>query len=233
MTLWPSIMSPRPIGGEEKRTSSARDPREFRIAAWPGVPLPLPSIVRQPSYFVAEAEVFLAASVRRPLDSREKTPSPIFADPPDPPLREAGEIYLRLLDVDLEQPLSILDFVNDYGILKMFDLDSRWRWPQVSVSWRGEEIRQLTDARRKAGSAIVEREHGSWRSIGVAHDAESLGFDSLVDLAEAAFEDEASETLVEFQVGARQLRDAIRTRRVSGWCATASRCDQDPSFHAG
>jgi len=183
------------------------------FAAWPGIPLPLPRVARQPYYFVADAAVFVAAHVRWPADSLEKTPSPFFADPPDPPSREAGEIYLRLLDVDLEQPLSILDFVNDYGILKVFDLDSRWRWPQLSLSRRGEEMRQLTEARRKAGSAVVEHDLIWRQSFGRAHDAEPLELDSSFDPDQAGFEDEASETLAEFQAGARQLRDAVRALR--------------------
>ena len=189
------------------------DQRLFCIAAWPGIPLPLPDVVRQPYYFAADAAVFVAANVRGPGDSPEKTPSPFFADPPDPPSCEAGEIYLRLLDIDLEQPLSILGFVNDYGILKVFDLDSRWRWPQITLSRRGEETRQLTEARRAAGSALVERDL-SWRqSQGLPHDVESLEGNSAFDPDQAGFEDEASETLAEFQAGARQLRDAVRALR--------------------
>jgi hypothetical protein len=212
-TLWPEIKFPWPIGGEaQQQHEPADDHNEFRIAAWPGIPLPLPSIVRQPYYFVADAAVFLTAHIRRPSDSREKTPSPIFADPPDPPLREAGEIYLRLLDVDLEQPLSILDFVNEYGILKVFDLDSRWQWPQLWLFRGGEEMQQLTDARRRAGPAIVEQELAWGQSTGPAHDVEPSGR-PFPDSDQAAFEDETSETLTEFQFGARQIRDAVRALR--------------------
>jgi hypothetical protein len=211
--LWPEIPFPLPIDAEEHDASVGDDQRRFRLAAWPGIPLPLPAITRQPYYFAAEADVFVAAIVRRPFQSRERAPSPVFMDPPVPPEREAGETYLRLLDVDLEDPLSILAFVNDYGILKVFDLDSRWQWPQLSMWRRGEEARKLTEARRKAGPAIVKRERLARQADGRAPVDDPSGTNSFFDPDEAAFEDETSETLVEFQLGARQLRDAVRALR--------------------
>src|SRR5712691_12570055 len=78
---------------------------QLRITPWPDKPVPLPLAARVPSQLDATRSVIL----------------PIFKDgipvEDKEPVELAGETYLELEQVDLDDPDSILDFVNTYGCL--------------------------------------------------------------------------------------------------------------------
>lgn len=85
----------------------------FRITLWPGTRLPLPPTVRMRSELDPTGKVIVpclqGAAEQQYLLREDFAPT--------------GQTYLRLLDVDLDDPDAIIAFVNSYGIL-----DGGWAW---------------------------------------------------------------------------------------------------------
>src|SRR5437773_11158367 len=80
---------------------------QLRITAWPGVPLPLPDAVRLESVLDAEEGVIVPKAEGGPgawVELEQVVPV-------------AGETYLQLAEVDLDDPSSIMAFVSRYGPL--------------------------------------------------------------------------------------------------------------------
>jgi hypothetical protein len=164
-------MNVTPISGDEKL--------RFRITAWPGVVVPPPAYrPRGPYRLDQEHEVLLPIE-----DGRRARIEPV----------SAGEIYLDLVRVDLDDPEAILDFVNAYGILGIGE--PVFHGPEMSFALpRGGES-ELHASRVRAGAAVVDEWEGE------------------LDASEAAFHHENLETLAEFRHGAQLMRDALTAWR--------------------
>jgi len=113
-----------------------------------------------------------------------------------------GETYLRLMEVDLDDPDSILDFVNGHAALGVnrghFNgLSHEHDWPILDYLTVNTSPRVLTEARAAANAArdeipYLEKDGTHWH----------------------AEDDPRLETLAEFRLGATLVRDALR-----GWLA--------------
>jgi hypothetical protein len=82
---------------------------QLRITTWPGIPLPLPPAAAITSDLDRQRKVIVPAATRDEADSWDAFDLR--------PVRLSGQTYLRLAEVDLEDPDAILGFVNSYGTL--------------------------------------------------------------------------------------------------------------------
>ena len=121
--------------------------------------------------------------------------------PPSPPL---GEIYLRLAEVDLDEPTEILDFANTYDKLNVFEACSPYH-PSFDIPWSQREQRVVDKARREFGEVMFRDD--------------PKGFATPEDWAENDFD---SESVVGFAMAARTLRDGLR-----GWQLLRGDIDYD------
>jgi hypothetical protein len=175
---------------------------QFRITAWPGVVVPPPPCEASYSYrYASSGEIFLPT---------EEDPSKA-----EPRTRMSGEIYLRLLDIDLEDPLAILNFINEFDILGIHEASLTWpsfhlpaEGGKASKETREAEIRQ---SRIRAGRPLVDELRAAWEV-----DTDSFGHTpwerlprAWTDPNEAAFHHLESETVTEFRIGATLVRDAF------------------------
>lgn len=90
----------------------------YRVTAWPGRPSPLPPAVRVDSYLDPARKVILPRVV---------VSDGVYLIPVEQ-FQPSGETYLRLIDVDLDDPDAILEFVEDFGIL-----GGNWAYVDLSV----------------------------------------------------------------------------------------------------
>jgi hypothetical protein len=68
-----------------------------------------------------------------------------------------GETYLRLLDVDLDDPESILGFANQYGHLGVYETTEDWRAIRYPLSFQWDELEpKLRAARLKVGQVQLD-----------------------------------------------------------------------------
>jgi hypothetical protein len=109
--------------------------------------------------------------------------------PLSPPL---GETYIRLADVDLDEPTKILAFVNTYDKLNVFEACLPHA-PSFDIPWSRAE-RQAVDEARKEFGEVMFRE-------------DPKGFSSAREWAENDFD---SESVFGFVMAARTLRDGLR-----------------------
>ena len=101
--------------------SSTKQER-FRITTWPGL-VPPPECYRAGDYRL-RSDVLIPSEENLPVEDWTWTPS--------------GEIYLRLLALDLDDEQVILSFVNEFSILGVFETFKHWKsyaiWPEVEVA---------------------------------------------------------------------------------------------------
>ena len=175
-----------PIGDtlhEVNVSHTERDVRpRFRITVWPGSPIAPPPI---PDLGRSRYRLDTTLTVIVPDDHAER-PEPDFP-------RMPGEIYLRLLELDLDDPNAILAFVNAYSILNVHE--AALSNPSFSLPLSAGALEAVEVDRRAVGE-IIARERG-WDSA-----------------AEAAWSDFEVETVEGFRVGARLLRDGLRSWRL-------------------
>lgn len=165
----------------------------FRITVRPGAPIALPHAYGQDC--TLEEDVLLpvipdpgTVVAWESLPARTGVPS--------------GEIYLRLLELDLDDRDAILDFVATYGLLGVNDPFREWPFFEtlppndVSLTWALKKIR------KNAASVIKKHEHEQGRFM-----AAFMGIDP-PDADEGLWTD--AETIGEFRVGAMYIRDGAR-----------------------
>jgi hypothetical protein len=177
----------------------------FRITVWPRQPLP-----RVPeSRLYERVDLIDGAFVgkvypphplfRRMMDERDEErgielADQILAETPDRTIPDAGEVYLRLADVDLGDSEDILRFVNTYGPLEVrrAGLD-----PHADLIYYGFTLEPTSDAIVRRLLAEHDRIEDELRASGRAG---KHGF--------------IAESLGEFLFGARCLRDLLTAWRV-------------------
>jgi len=148
----------------------------FGITAWPGVPLPFPDYV-ETGTGVGWSLGLLGGFVAEDLE--------LLPPPPE----GYGEVYLRLLGVDLDDEVSMLTFVSEWGTLGV-------RFTQDASS--GERV-ELADYSHLFGP-VVGRDPFNERIAAALR--------SSVETAQEEFEDYfVEETLDEFRFGARLIHD--------------------------
>lgn len=102
----------------------------------------------------------------------------------------AGEIYLRLAEIDLRDPAQICDFANTYDKLNVHEA-SLWN-PSFHLTVTPEEAQEISTARERMGSILVHEQP-----------------DGFSNPAEAARSDFDSESVEGFRIAAAVLRDAL------------------------
>src|SRR5712691_6738352 len=90
---------------------------QLRITAWPGVPLPLPPVTSLECALDASGEVIVPRVDAFIKLTAFEGADDWVADTHETVVTPTGETYLRLAELDLEDPDAILDFVRDYGPL--------------------------------------------------------------------------------------------------------------------
>jgi hypothetical protein len=107
----------------------------------------------------------------------------------------AGEIYLRLVEVDLTDPQSILAFVNKFDILNV--REAMMLEPSFTIPLTSDEQKALRAERDRAGQIIMRERGNDWTSASAA-----------------ARGDEEAETVFGFGLAAAALRDGWRAWRL-------------------
>lgn len=142
---------------------------EFRITAWPANRLPNPWLARRQYELRDNALV---------ISPEPATAADYFTD-------SAGEVYLKLRAVDLDDPQAILAFANEYGVL--------------GIRANGFEALNIG----AEGSPVAQRREDARKALAQARKANG-GADDLL-----AWGDERprSETVNEFRLAAEWLAD--------------------------
>jgi hypothetical protein len=195
---------------------------QLRITPWPPGPLPLPPVARLDYHLDNDGEVLIPR-----IDDINHV-SHLLTDSVSTPqldgslatwFRPSGETYLRLADVDLEDPEAILGFANRYGLLggalayarlrstDLFEqyyagqLQPRHEWSKALSALRSQLL-----ARQPKLASLFDGKRGSsweqWLSTVLGHVPPVI------------------ETLTEFRFAARCLRDLY-----SAWRMFKDRCD--------
>jgi hypothetical protein len=171
---------------------------QFRITAWPGEVVPPPPCRPSRGYRLDEEHEVLF-----PLE--EESPDRSIA--PNP----SGEIYLRLAEIDLSDPHAILDFVNRFNILGIVEA----RFPSASFHLPSGGEEALHESRVRAGRPLVEEFRREWEAGSGSYS--EIAWEKLprawTDPDEAAFHVEDIETLTEFRIAARFVRDGLTAWR--------------------
>jgi hypothetical protein len=107
----------------------------------------------------------------------------------------AGEIYLRLADLDLSRPSDILEFANEYDKLNVFEASLSSGSFAIPLSQR--ETRAMSRGRVELGEVMMKED--------------PHGFSSPKEWADNELD---SESVLGFQVGARTLSDGLRAWRL-------------------
>jgi hypothetical protein len=169
----------------------SRQPRDkvsrFRITAWPGTTIPLPP--------VRSRDVRLEEGILLPnlLAGSQgwRTEESV-----------AGEIYLRLLELDTRDDGAILEFVRQYGLLGVIDPFREYPFFETLPDLGGAIYNAFRKERKRAASTIAQQEHDQAEVV-----ARALDIDGPAE-GEGLWTD--VETVTEFRVGAFYLRDAAR-----------------------
>lgn len=154
---------------------------QLRITAWPATPLPLPDTHRVESRLAANEGVIVPCPRGR-----------YGSDWEEEVVALNGETYLRLADVDLDDPEAILSFVATYGPLggadayRAFMREAAFRIANV---YRGQLDPAMEDEKKKR--VLREEQRGTTDSV---WPSDTLRF-------------HFTETLDEFRFAARCLRD--------------------------
>jgi hypothetical protein len=162
----------------------ARDNKtRFGITAWPGIPLPFPTHV-ETGTGIGWSLGLLGGFVVEDLE---------FAPPPK---QGYGEVYLRLLTVDLDDEVSMLTFVSHWGTLGV-------RFTQDPVT--GERVERPDYSHLLGPAASRERIEAE-----IAEDLRRS-----VETAQQEFDDYfVEETLDEFRFGAWLIHDLTSAWRL-------------------
>jgi len=153
----------------------------FRITAWPGRDISLPERTFGKDRFRLDA----TGSVLLWEGAKDAVGSSVAV----------GEIYLRLAEIDLADPEQILDFVNTYDKLNVFE--SRMRNPSFQLLTTNDEDEEMHVARQQMGRIVIREQPDIFPSA-----------------AEAARSDIDSESVVAFRIAASILRDGLRAWRL-------------------
>lgn len=145
----------------------------FRITPWPDVRLPHPDEISHDTYELEDGR-FLSLN------------DWAIQDGPDVSL---GEVYLRVVDLDLLEPHDVLDFVNTFGILGV--RRNRFREFSGLIRFADMVLPELMDS-------WSARTHQQWRKA----------------LREDAQMPPGEETLAEFMFGARWIKDVFSAWQV-------------------
>lgn len=172
---------------------------QYRVTAWPG-PVPLPSYLR----------------FEYVLEERGIGPENTFLQPTVPieePLLPNGETYLRLLDLDLDDPSQILAFANEHGFIGMAQcwppksFRGEWPWPEEDTGEQVEDaffvisrrlsaqLRAEVSPGRRGAESLTAFTFGAqcigdlvraWRALseGIDPDWQALPCERAVDVAE-------------------------------------------------
>ena len=108
---------------------------------------------------------------------------------------EAGEIYLRLAELNLANPVDILAFANQYDKLNVFEASLASASFAIPLSHREERL--MRRGRDELGEVMVHEQPGEFATAKLWADNE---FDC--------------ESVLGFQTGARTLRDGLRAWRL-------------------
>jgi hypothetical protein len=182
--------------------SQRDDNLRFRITAWPGTTLSLPLVTGIDCNLDHSREVLLPAIPDAedvvPISKRgEET-----ADGGHRIGHQAGEIYLELLELDLSDREAILEFVRDYGLLGVVDPFRGWSFFETLPNFDGSLTWPLEKARSRVSDAIEHQAHLQARYVAAALEiAPPEPGEGLMPQVE---------TIVEFIVGAKFIRDAAR-----------------------
>jgi len=139
------------------------DVSQFRITLWPGQRQPHPTMLRRSYYLTREGHL-------RP----EPSPQPGWETQwerwhklrPREDVLEAGEIYLELLELDLDDTEAIVAFCNRWGPLAISYGDPRYGllrdvpdfWPDVRHRLRGTQPAKHAQRKRPGTTAVPEAE---------------------------------------------------------------------------
>lgn len=155
-----------------------KNPRPVRLVAWPGVPI-------KPAAFTRSGSDFR-------LDPTGRLLAP--EDAPGHDEAWAGQIYLELFVLDLDEPTAIIDFVNRFGTFMVYE-----SWDSL---FAGISPYVQADAKERVLAARAE----------VLGASEAQGW--LADRIPPGMSEDPfwgyCETVDEFQFGARLIRDLTR-----------------------
>jgi hypothetical protein len=185
----------------------------FRITVWPGTRLPLPRVVGSRCVFDNEHDVLLPIlPTPDEVRDQDRTGKRAVAEEVEP-----GEIYLELLELDLDDRDAVLAFVETYGLLGVNDPFREWPFFETLPDFNGGIQWGLKKIRKAARPAIQRQEHAQ-----AAFVAAVLGLDDdeMPESDEGLWTD--VETYAEFRIGARYIRNAARA-----WMAI--RAGEDPT----
>lgn len=159
--------------------SSSSLSTDLRVDQWPRGKLPLPPFERRP-YRLTESGCLLPTG-----EAPQDYAWTVTTDP-------AGEVYLELAAVDLDDEPAILAFANRFGVL-------------------GVRARDFA-ALRYVGGFFAQKRHELESAVLRARESEApRGWNAETLWGESAW----AETLTEFRYGARCLRDLTTARRVA------------------
>lgn len=131
----------------------------MRITAWPGVPLPVPAVVRRPLR-LAEGGALVS----------DESASPLRQTPDD------HEVYLRLCALDLDDDGVILEFARSQGPMGILDRERRWfkgltdhpGFEPIVVPRLHEATKQALSGLSVAATAYVENlEDFRWGAVSI------------------------------------------------------------------
>jgi hypothetical protein len=124
---------------------------------------------------------------------------------------QSGEIYLRLAEINLDDPQEILEFANTFD--KLGVIESQFAWSSFHIPATGED--QLSAARAPVGRVAAAELWEEWKAgKGAFKDMSQKRFDPIwKNEGVAALTDESIETLTEFRVGAQFIRDGLKAWR--------------------
>jgi hypothetical protein len=167
----------------------------IRITTWPGTPVPLPPVLGKPCE--------LRDDVLLPRIPAPEAVSEPFGHISRPERTESapGETYLRLLELDLKDSAAILTFVNTFGLLGVNDPFREWPFFETLPNLNGGLQWGLRKIRKAAADVIAGQERAQAEFV-----AAFMGFELKPD--EGLWSE--VETLAEFRVGAKYIRDAAR-----------------------
>jgi hypothetical protein len=183
--------------------NTTSEPSRFRITLWPGTLLPLPSVAgRRCQLDDTESVLLPQIPTADEIDGLDRPIRDRRLAVPVPPKQPAGEIYLRLLALDLNDPGAILAFARTYGLLDVNDPFREWPFFEGLPDLEGGVPWGLKKMRRRLAKTIAQHEHEQARFI-----ATFMGIDP--PRSDEGLYSEL-ETVAEFVVGAKYIRDAAR-----------------------
>src|SRR5437764_15029704 len=99
-------------------------PSQFRVTAWPG-PLPHPH-QGPPLQYRLHQNVFVHPFALSHWADLRGEKSEFGDDTSGEPSRRFDEIYLQLLQLDLDDDVAVLSWVNEFGLLEIHEGANIW-----------------------------------------------------------------------------------------------------------